>query len=147
MSLMRSTLSILAALLTLFFCGLALFADFFTMGRRIDDFSRLTFFAVVLTLSISAFFMLIPWSGWKYRERGINEHFRLVFTIIAALQLPLVLVSLSGWMNSLLNIFTLVVAVILLGINFTILFYHFQDSDPLPPSHFASGDYLREQNK
>ncbi|MBI2340045.1 MAG: hypothetical protein HYU99_06760 [Deltaproteobacteria bacterium] len=104
-------------------------------GRGIlIPFTFLTFVILCLFITTTRF---IPWYPGKFRGFGIEEHFEK--TLVPASYIMVVTgIIYPLWRNCWPFLFFVdLLLIVIISVNFILLYFHFRDQDPLPPSYFA----------
>lgn len=104
-------------------------------GRGLLTVSTLLVFAAFsLFITVTRF---VPWYAKQFRGFGIEEHFEktLVPTSYIMVVSGIIYRLWETCWPLLLTVNLLLVVII--SVNFILLYFHFRDHDPLPPSYFA----------
>lgn len=125
---------------------LSLYLSYNSFFKNKENLYHITFLISVLLYIILFLFAFIPWYGFKYKGRGIEEHYENILIPGSYTILMSEILYYLGIQLSLINIFLIALYTIFLFIHFTLLIYHFSDLDQTPPAYFASEEYLQNDS-
>lgn len=100
------------------------------------------FIILCLFITITRF---LPWYPKAFRGCGIEEHFEKTMVPTSYIMVTTAVVYLL-WKNCWpFLLFVSLLLTVIISVNFILLYFHFRDHDPLPPSFFAQN--LHKNNK
>src|SRR3989338_2805302 len=85
-------------------------------------------------ITITRFF---PWYSRAFRGLGIEEHFEKTLVPTSYIMVITAIVYLLWERCWPFLVFVNLLFIVIILVNFTLLYFHFRDHDPLPPSYFA----------
>lgn len=102
-------------------------------------FLLVTFLALLITLC-----RFMPWYRPEDRGAGIEEHFEKTFVPTGYILVVTNLIYIFWKSPWLFLIFVFLLFSVIQSVNFILIYFHFKDHDPTPPSYFARSLYKRD---